>query len=690
MINATPSLPTASSQPPKDPTFGAKPAPMAMKPKAKTNWRMILGLGVLLLVIVGGAAGFYLTQMGGLDVRQQAAVTNPCSDIAATCLVGSASCPAGQNKVGTCSDRGEQGSCCKQPGGTVACADSAATCNVGATSCPSGQLRTGSCSDRGDQGSCCKPANVSQPCSDSTATCTLGACGSGQVSVGSCSDRGEQGSCCKTAPSCYDLNQGCIRITSAECSNGVGAGKYTDLAQCQAARCTPQQLVAINCPTGEEPYCNNGTPACRLSASTNPNPVALQGCNQACNSSAYCTCPAGCAVQTQISIGQNCGGNTTPTLTACNQTCNSQAGCNCPSGCAQSFAQNGGTCGGNTTPTLTSCTQTCTAQAGCNCPSGCSRTFANNGQTCGSAGTGGTITYCPNSPTTPARRYVKFTCPNGCQLTTEQGVTAWRCYERRQDSTTPLTLNGECGQVDVLSGDTDATYCGYTEYTCDQARCQPQQTPPPSTPPAQASCVRLELLDETGSTVLNQTPASGNVRFRCVGAPGSNYYFFTARSNQTGPLNLIYQGDSSMTFPIAITDYLHVQCNPCIGTSCASAENVNTSCNFEYTRQIPPGPQCLALWMASTENPTVSLTNPHVGDSILLGCGQVQGAARYVFRVTEPDGNVVNLQPLDVTAAPRTSQAYTITKQGRHYAQCQICTGQADSTCFAYETLPSN
>lgn len=666
MINATPSLPTASSQPPKDPTFGAKPAPMAMKPKAKTNWRMILGLGVLLLVIVGGAAGFYLTQQAGIgETRQQAA----------------ASCTTGQSY----------------------CASGSGTCTTGFTptfdsTCPN-QVRCR-----------CQGGGSPRSCATVGATCTFsGSCAVNwsPISGDSCSDgTRDDGICCRqiSLAICYDLQQGCARIEDSTpgdnqgCGEGPGGGKYTAIDLCR-----DQQTV--QCCINGQTQSNVKRVDCRTQNGTEGACAAQQ--------SRGCYDPNNCATSIQLIASVPCpnGMYDSATNTPANSRCAETVNCyypttnatqqtmryrcletngivyqGCPAGTHAVRSGNIIGCECNNEPELVLDDGTPASQVATLCRTGATP----------SPGTGGTVNYCPNPPNLPARRYVRFTCPNGCSLTTEGGVTDWRCYGEnggtRTDSTTPLSLNGECGQVDVLSGDTDATYCGYleTEYTCDQPRCQPQQTPPPSTPPAQASCVRLELLDETGSTVLNQTPASGNVRFRCVGAPGSNYYFFTARSNQTGPLNLIYQGDSSMTFPIAITDYLHVQCNPCIGTSCASAENVNTSCNFEYTRQIPPGPQCLALWMASTENPTVSLTNPHVGDSILLGCGQVQGAARYVFRVTEPDGNVVNLQPLDVTAAPRTSQAYTITKQGRHYAQCQICTGQADSTCFAYETLPSN
>ncbi len=78
---------------------------------------------------------------------------------------------------------------------------------------------------------------------------------------------------------------------------------------------------------------------------------------------------------------------------------------------------------------------------------------------------------CPNDSSKTAVTYIKFTCPGGCQITTENGVTAARCYSNRQDSSSPLSLNGVCGQVDVL--DSSGAFCGYTEYTCGQPQCQP-------------------------------------------------------------------------------------------------------------------------------------------------------------------------------------------------------------------------
>ncbi|MGD9129366.1 MAG: hypothetical protein PVJ09_02685 [Candidatus Woesebacteria bacterium] len=74
---------------------------------------------------------------------------------------------------------------------------------------------------------------------------------------------------------------------------------------------------------------------------------------------------------------------------------------------------------------------------------------------------------CPNNDHT-ATRWIRFTCPDGCTITHEPGDPPegrYRCYSNREDFTTPVSLNGECGQVDVL--DENGDFCGWTEYNCD-------------------------------------------------------------------------------------------------------------------------------------------------------------------------------------------------------------------------------
>jgi hypothetical protein len=98
----------------------------------------------------------------------------------------------------------------------------------------------------------------------------------------------------------------------------------------------------------------------------------------------------------------------------------------------------------------------------------------------------------------------------------------------------------------------------------------------------------------------------------------------------------------------------------------------------------PPGPMCLSITMSNTTRPNQS---PIKGDAVRFTCGTVAGASSYVFRVIEPgslDRTMVTLQ-----ATGNTSSTYTVTNSGKHYAQCQFCTGSGNNlNCRPFETVP--
>lgn len=112
------------------------------------------------------------------------------------------------------------------------------------------------------------------------------------------------------------------------------------------------------------------------------------------------------------------------------------------------------------------------------------------------------------------------------------------------------------------------------------------------------------------------------------------------------------------------------------GNRCRLSTNpASTTC------QPAVGPMCISISMTNVSNPSAAPSaDPELGDAITLTCGEVSEASRYIFRIVEPDGNTVNLN-----ATGRTSQSYTITKDGPHSAQCQICTGDSDDSCLPYE-----
>jgi hypothetical protein len=316
---------------------------------------------------------------------------------------------------------------------------------------------------------------------------------------------------------------------------------------------------------------------------------------------------------------------------------------------------------------------------------------------------GPVLNRCPNDNTKTPAKWITFTCDK-CVITTEGGVTAPRCYDNPKESATypgPLDQT-KCGQIDAI--DSAGNYCGYytTDYTCGKPECLPTTSPPPSTPvspppstpPQQVSCASLTAVDATTLQPLGRQPNVGEtVRFRCAATAGltPNYFFLTYRTNRNAPLDLIYQGTSDLSFPILVTDYFHLQCNPCVGTTCSSAASVNQNCNVEIASSSPPpsptpspGPQCLSIALNNISNPSAAATtDPKIGETINFTCGEVAGAARYIFRVRRPDGTITAL-----ASTGRNSANMTVDASGMYAAQCQICTGADEASCHAFEQLP--
>jgi hypothetical protein len=89
----------------------------------------------------------------------------------------------------------------------------------------------------------------------------------------------------------------------------------------------------------------------------------------------------------------------------------------------------------------------------------------------------------------------------------------------------------------------------------------------------------------------------------------------------------------------------------------------------------------------------VDLTeDPVAGQTLRFICGQVNGAARYIFRVLEPG----NANPVILQATGTISQNYTVpSTPGRYIAQCQICTEGTDAdrnnaSCHPFENPTQN
>jgi hypothetical protein len=358
--------------------------------------------------------------------------------------------------------------------------------------------------------------------------------------------------------------------------------------------------------------------------------------------------------------------------------------------------------GSQTTETRNRCIQACTNSYGpATCTPGSVRcTAGGRGYLCGASGTWSTSevqmhacgyvgsTSCSGA----ARRFI------GCN-STRCGGGYQNCYETCSNGQGTCQAqcvcepNTSCGQSH--SGD---TYTGGPIVGGPMPNCstggtppgQPVPTPPvnppasvvPSTPPAPVYCAKLEVLDPTSLQVLNRQPVAGEeVRFRCLGYQFQpNYYFFTYTDSPTNPLKVIYQGESNVTFPIKLTEYTQVQCNPCQGSNCSVAASVNDNCTFKVEKLA--GPQCIKVSVVDATT-GAQVTSAKSGQNIQIVCDRAVGATGYTFKVETGTGGSSVLQP--VAAGSTRSQVYQIPDEpGTFYAECQICTGAGGSSCYPF------
>lgn len=266
-----------------------------------------------------------------------------------------------------------------------------------------------------------------------------------------------------------------------------------------------------------------------LAAPSCPSGKVATACNRTCNGgcvNARCCLPDGSNCENVDWENDSCCGGTTSADCGSgqcnNQTnrpdyeCSGKSNCRCTSTC---YWLTGGTCneGCNqvTCDKGDGCTISCDQNGGpASCGSSTSPGGKNNDRNsgCPAAPTSpATGAKCPNDGSLTIKKYVKFTCPNGCPVTTEQGVTAGRCYENRQESTGPISLNGACGQVDALSGDADGTFCGTTEYNCTGPCLRQPTSPPAATSTPIPTATRIPSATPTGTRVPTLTPTATRV-----------------------------------------------------------------------------------------------------------------------------------------------------------------------------------
>lgn len=271
-----------------------------------------------------------------------------------------------------------------------------------------------------------------------------------------------------------------------------------------------------------------------------------------------------------------------------------------------------------------------------------------SGASAGGTGTTATGAMCVNPPYSPVKKYVKFTCPNGCVYDTDgQGVQAWRCYENMQQSDTPLSLApGECGQVDEFSGiNPDGTadwnsYCGYKpeNYNCDQPQCHGGSTPTP-TPPVGPMCLNI--------TVSPSAPTAGqSVTFTCGQVSGSNITYQFRVKTPAGTVvtvpALTATANRSQSYLVSESGQYTAQCRICVSGACQSWED------------LPGGTR-------TTGNQTTNTSSNAYADELAKQAAQGSTAAREDAVAAEA-GKLDGLQPLPAQSDVSSSDRNTANK----------------------------
>jgi hypothetical protein len=217
----------------------------------------------------------------------------------------------------------------------------------------------------------------------------------------------------------------------------------------------------------------------------------------------------------------------------------------------------------------------------------------------------------------------------------------------------------KCVQVDILSGGSNSCSNGHINedwstligavIKCPDASANCGGTPPPTTPPTNPPTTP----PTTPPTNPPTTPPSS--------------------SPSPSPINYFCNSD-------CVTD---LQCKTAGNGLVCSDGKCRLESNPSSAECKPAiGPMCLDIDLVNSQNGTPLTEDPSFGDTIKFTCAEVADIDNYTFRVIEPDGAIVNLDSTGMT-----SEAYTITKDGKHFAQCQICTSEDDLSCLDYEAL---
>jgi hypothetical protein len=666
-----------SNSPTLDTSLPPEKPPLKSTPSKKMPLKMIVGLIILVLTIIGGIAGYILTQTSQ-DVRQQATgvvykAGDPCSTEDTT------ACDQ-NNKILTCEDAiwRQTTEDCEVVNDKEVIRYKKTTSKSNLTACQKVQIQVSdpNFDDTYSSMAACE-ASIGYCCVQNItiAGLTPGECSATGGAIGQCSQ--DAGSVCKVG------EEVCKSNSIYKCTAAANGNFYSNTGESCSASCTSE----ADC-IGSDIFCNGTTKQCEplntaVGYDCNPEDTlsggnAGQACcvggTQECKSGA-CSGPSGGTIEGKI--GTCLGGVGGPVTEPTQDECAAQGGFRCGDcgGFCATFAENK-TCKQLSYEKLAAgqCPQgvqnggSCALQgynnASNSCEEYCTNILGKDGDDCG---VGRPCEYIgPENPAYPDR------CPEGNGFSS----FGWdgECFKDYDSSRYIANTyycecpNGDCTGVNLGSGCQKEGQSGacFQGGTCGVLQIDLDSENPPAGMPNHTSRNKMVT---TGCNVQPQPPTTPPDDV-IINQP-------TSSSPQPSPTPISYFCNSTCSTDAQCqTADSNFTCNAAEGNRCRLTNNpTSAEC------QPPVGQMCLSLSLTNVSNPSAGATDdPQLGDAVSFTCGLVNGADHYIFRVIEPDQTIV-----DLNATGATSSQYTITKDGPHAAQCQICTGTDASTCHAYE-----
>lgn len=509
----------------------------SVKPKKKMSFKLIIGAFVLLLVILGAAAGFYLTQFGQ-DLRQQAYVGQSCTYSSG------------------CSNTGE---ICVKADGSDCNGASGCTCQVPTTPAVCSTMDV-------EPFQSCDP-NPSTPTNECTGTQRTVSC-TWNYTKWICGNKNwipnygapNNGEGCSNCPWPVAPGQAC-------CPQGVDAcNPNTDNYKCVAdpfvAECKPWTNPA--CPASQQGYwkaiewCN--TPGCECGPNGLFSDYSGPGCdcggggiscNDRCNTNSECTAanPAWSCVTAEDGL-KRCRLTTNPTSPTCG---GGGGGLNCNDSC---------TVGGTQCQAVNPAWFCDPASSKCRLQSNPSNTSCQPG----------TTTYQCNSDCTTTAQCAAvnsaWSCVSGkCRLTTNPSSTTCQpatTYQCNSDCTTTAQCQGSLGSAYSCVTNKCRLTANPTSATCEPATVGPM-------------CKDVAILSQDGTELDPKQSGSFYVgqiiKFRCAADDPTNSLISKYQFRITEPGGAVIEGTAinpagssavSKDYQINLTGSFKAQCRICL------------------------------------------------------------------------------------------------------------------------------